>query len=154
MEIEIMLFSNIKVMYNHGFVIQSGSGQNYGYVPGRLTDGPYTSYDLNTLLKATAGERWTVLIGQGDKLVGEASRIIVAEACIQALDLEVTKNQVYEVNSVEFDLDYGNRSHMKILHDFDPLIFTIDQETGAVVRVLELMLRSGKNYSKVRTPNN
>lgn len=23
--------------------------------PGRLTDGPYTSYDLNTLLKATAG---------------------------------------------------------------------------------------------------
>ncbi|RYR40202.1 hypothetical protein Ahy_A09g045912 isoform A [Arachis hypogaea] len=69
--------------------------------PGRLTDGPYTSYDLNTLLKATAGERRAVLIGQGDKLVGEASRIIVAEACIQALDLEVTKNQVYEVNSVE-----------------------------------------------------
>ena len=25
--------------------------------PGRLTDGPYTSYDLNTLLKATAGDR-------------------------------------------------------------------------------------------------
>ncbi|CAD6211220.1 unnamed protein product [Miscanthus lutarioriparius] len=25
--------------------------------PGRLTDGPHTSYDLNTLLKATAGER-------------------------------------------------------------------------------------------------
>jgi len=23
---------------------------------GRLTDGPYTSYDLNTLLKATAGQ--------------------------------------------------------------------------------------------------
>ncbi|MED6127036.1 hypothetical protein PIB30_084266 [Stylosanthes scabra] len=69
--------------------------------PGRLTDGPYTSYDLNTLLKATAGERRAVLIGQGDKLIGEASRIIVAEACIQALDLEVTKNQIYEVNSVE-----------------------------------------------------
>lgn len=32
---------------------------------GRLTDGPYTSYDLNTLLKATAGERRAVLIGQG-----------------------------------------------------------------------------------------
>ncbi|XP_027334622.1 uncharacterized protein At2g37660, chloroplastic isoform X1 [Abrus precatorius] len=68
---------------------------------GRLTDGPYTSYDLNTLLKATAGQRRAVLIGQGDKLVGEASRIVVAEACIQALDLEVTENQVYEVNSVE-----------------------------------------------------
>ncbi|XP_059278089.1 protein TIC 62, chloroplastic isoform X2 [Lycium ferocissimum] len=33
--------------------------------PGRLTDGPYTSYDLNTLLQATAGERRAVLIGQG-----------------------------------------------------------------------------------------
>uniref|UniRef100_A0A453I3B3 NAD(P)-binding domain-containing protein n=1 Tax=Aegilops tauschii subsp. strangulata TaxID=200361 RepID=A0A453I3B3_AEGTS len=33
--------------------------------PGRLTDGPYTSYDLNTLVKATAGERRAVEIGQG-----------------------------------------------------------------------------------------
>lgn len=33
--------------------------------PGRLTDGPYTSYDLNTLLKATAGKRRAVLIGKG-----------------------------------------------------------------------------------------
>ena len=32
---------------------------------GRLTDGPYTSYDLNTLLKATAGQRRAVLMGQG-----------------------------------------------------------------------------------------
>ncbi|CAN6444137.1 unnamed protein product [Victoria cruziana] len=32
---------------------------------GRLTDGPYTSYDLNTLLKATAGQRRAVLLGQG-----------------------------------------------------------------------------------------
>ncbi|KAL0459144.1 UNVERIFIED_CONTAM: putative protein, chloroplastic [Sesamum latifolium] len=32
---------------------------------GRLTDGPYTSYDLNTLLQSTAGERRAVLIGQG-----------------------------------------------------------------------------------------
>lgn len=32
---------------------------------GRLTDGPYTSYDLNTLLKATAGKRRAVLMGQG-----------------------------------------------------------------------------------------
>lgn len=33
--------------------------------------------------------------------MGETSRIVVAEACVQALDLEVTENQVYEVNSVE-----------------------------------------------------
>ncbi|XP_008227248.1 PREDICTED: sanguinarine reductase isoform X2 [Prunus mume] len=69
--------------------------------PGRLTDGPYTSYDLNTLLKATAGQRRAVLIGQGDKLVGEVSRLVVAEACIQALDIECTEGKTFEVNSVE-----------------------------------------------------
>ncbi|PON97652.1 NAD(P)-binding domain containing protein [Trema orientale] len=69
--------------------------------PGRLTDGPYTSYDLNTLLKATAGQRRAVLIGQGDKLVGEVSRLVVAEACIQALDIETTQGKIYEINSVE-----------------------------------------------------
>lgn len=42
------------------------SGLPYTIIrPGRLTDGPYTSYDLNTLLKATAGERRAVVIGQG-----------------------------------------------------------------------------------------
>ncbi|XVF19337.1 hypothetical protein REPUB_Repub11eG0102000 [Reevesia pubescens] len=69
--------------------------------PGRLTDGPYTSYDLNTLLKATAGQRRAVVIGQGDKLVGEASRLVVAEACIQALDIEFTEGKIYEINSVK-----------------------------------------------------
>ncbi|KAK1294384.1 Uncharacterized protein QJS10_CPA16g01085 [Acorus calamus] len=68
---------------------------------GRLTDGPYTSYDLNTLLKATAGKRCAVILDQGDKLVGEASRLAVAEACIQALDIESTEGQTYEINSVE-----------------------------------------------------
>nr|GMD67456.1 protein TIC 62, chloroplastic [Ipomoea batatas] len=68
---------------------------------GRLTDGPYTSYDLNTLLQATAGERRAVLIGQGDKLVGEVSRLVVAEACIQALDIDFTEGQIYEINSIQ-----------------------------------------------------
>lgn len=36
----------------------------------------------------------------GDKLVGEVSRLVVAEACIQALDLEFTEGQIYEINSV------------------------------------------------------
>ncbi|XP_022752373.1 uncharacterized protein At5g02240-like isoform X2 [Durio zibethinus] len=69
--------------------------------PGRLTDGPYTSYDLNTLLKATSGQCRAVLIGQGDKLVGEVSRLVVAEACIQAMDIEFTEGKIYEINSVE-----------------------------------------------------
>ncbi|CAA0833496.1 NAD(P)-binding Rossmann-fold superfamily protein [Striga hermonthica] len=69
---------------------------------GRLTDGPYTSYDLNTLLQATAGERRAVLMGQGrDKLVGEVSRLVVAEACIQALDIDFTEGEIYEINSVQ-----------------------------------------------------
>ncbi|GAB2226786.1 hypothetical protein Droror1_Dr00008577 [Drosera rotundifolia] len=71
--------------------------------PGRLTDGPYTSYDLNTLLKATSGECRAVVIGQGDKLVGEVSRLVVAEACIQALDIECTKGEIFEINSVKGD---------------------------------------------------
>jgi len=37
----------------------------------------------------------------GDKLVGEASRLVVAEACIQALDIESTEGQIYEINSVK-----------------------------------------------------
>ncbi|KAL2653262.1 hypothetical protein R1flu_021390 [Riccia fluitans] len=78
------------------------SGKKFTIIrPGRLTDGPYTSYDLNTLLKATAGTRRDVIIGQGDKLIGEASRIIVAEACVKALDLECTDGQTYEISSVE-----------------------------------------------------
>lgn len=37
----------------------------------------------------------------GDKLVGEVSRLVVAEACIQALDMEFTQGKIYEINSVE-----------------------------------------------------
>lgn len=78
------------------------SGLPYTIIrPGRLTDGPYTSYDLNTLLKATAGQRRAVLIGQGDKLAGEVSRLVVAEACIQALDIDLTRGKIFEINSVE-----------------------------------------------------
>jgi hypothetical protein len=40
----------------------------------------------------------------GDKLVGEVSRIVAAEDCIQALDIEFTKGQIYEINSVEIYL--------------------------------------------------
>nr|VDD40760.1 unnamed protein product [Brassica oleracea] len=77
--------------------------------PGRLTDGPYTSYDLNTLLKATAGERRAVVIGQGDKLVGEVSRLVVAEACIQALDIEFTQGKAYEINSVKVIIEASDQ---------------------------------------------
>lgn len=38
--------------------------------PGRLTDGPYTSYDLNTLLKATSGTKRAVQARAGGLRVG------------------------------------------------------------------------------------
>lgn len=37
----------------------------------------------------------------GDKLVGEVSRLVVAEACIQALDIDFAEGKIYEINSVE-----------------------------------------------------
>ena len=46
--------------------------------PGRLTDGPYTSYDLNTLLQATAGSRQDIQVAAKDELNGETSRIALA----------------------------------------------------------------------------
>lgn len=41
------------------------------------------------------------MIPAGDNLVGEASRVVVAEACIQALDIPCTIGQTYEISSVE-----------------------------------------------------
>ena len=46
--------------------------------PGRLTDGPYTSFDLNTLLQATAGTRQDIQVAAQDELNGETSRIALA----------------------------------------------------------------------------
>lgn len=65
------------------------SGLPYTIVrPGRLTDGPYTSMDVNTLLKATSGERQDVQISSKDDLQDEASRIAVAgkRLCLSSRD--------------------------------------------------------------------
>ncbi|KAG2499927.1 hypothetical protein HYH03_002214 [Edaphochlamys debaryana] len=69
--------------------------------PGRLTDGPYTSYDLNTLLQATAGTRQAVQLSARDDQRGEASRIAVAEAVVQALLVPATANHHYSLCSTE-----------------------------------------------------
>ncbi|EEH54455.1 uncharacterized protein MICPUCDRAFT_20482, partial [Micromonas pusilla CCMP1545] len=54
--------------------------------PGRLTDGPYTSYDVNTVLRATSGTRRAVDLRLGDDLLPEeTSRIVVADAAVAAL---------------------------------------------------------------------
>ncbi|MBK1988835.1 SDR family oxidoreductase [Sphaerospermopsis aphanizomenoides BCCUSP55] len=65
--------------------------------PGRLIDGPYTSYDLNTLTKATTAGKLGVVLGKGDTLSGEASRIDVAAACVESLFYPSSIGQVFEL---------------------------------------------------------
>lgn len=55
--------------------------------------------DYSTLL-STLEKRDSCLCFTGDKLVGEVSRLVVAEACIQALEIDFTEGQIYEINSV------------------------------------------------------
>jgi uncharacterized protein YbjT (DUF2867 family) len=74
------------------------SGLPYTIIrPARLIDGPYTSYDLNTLLKATTGGKLSVVVGTGDTLSGETSRIDVASACVECIDNRATEGKVFEL---------------------------------------------------------
>lgn len=74
------------------------SGLPYSIIrPGRLIDGPFTSYDLNTLLKAKTGGKLGVVVGTGDTLSGDTSRIDVASACVECLDNPVTEGKIFEL---------------------------------------------------------
>jgi uncharacterized protein YbjT (DUF2867 family) len=74
------------------------SGLPYTIIrPGRLSDGPYTSYDLNTLLKAKTGGKLAVVVGTGDTLLGQTSRIDVASACVECIGNPVTEGKVFEL---------------------------------------------------------
>ena len=64
--------------------------------PGRLTDGPYTSYDINTLLRATSGTRRAVDLVEGDTLTPEeTSRIAVADCAVAALSSANAENRAF-----------------------------------------------------------
>ncbi len=65
--------------------------------PGRLIDGPYTSYDLNTLIQAKTNGQYNVVLGQGDTLSGEASRIDVARAAVECLQAPVTAGKTFDL---------------------------------------------------------
>lgn len=65
--------------------------------PGRLIDGPYTSYDLNTLFQAKTDSKLGVVMGKGDKLLADASRIDVAAACVECLFHPASERQIYEL---------------------------------------------------------
>lgn len=65
--------------------------------PGRLIDGPFTSYDLNSLLQGTTDGKLDVILGKGDQISGDASRIDVAAACVESLFDENTVGQVFDL---------------------------------------------------------
>jgi uncharacterized protein YbjT (DUF2867 family) len=71
--------------------------------PGRLTDGPYTSYDLNTLLKATSGTRRKPVLALDDTSTPkESSRLVVAAAAVAALRSEgAAVGRAFDVGSEE-----------------------------------------------------
>lgn len=73
--------------------------------PARLIDGPYTSYDLNTLLRAKTDGKKAVKIESGDRLNGETSRIDVANACVEALFYDMTINKDFSI------INSGDRDH-------------------------------------------
>lgn len=74
------------------------SGLPYTIIrPGRLIDGPYTSYDLNTLIKATTQGKQGVVIDTDDRLNGQTSRIDVANACVECLEIPITAGKIFEV---------------------------------------------------------
>ncbi len=75
-----------------------GSGLRYTIVrPGRLIDGPYTSYDLNTLIKASTDGKQGVVLGCGDRLLGQTSRKDVAAVCVESLKEPATENKSFEI---------------------------------------------------------
>lgn len=65
--------------------------------PSRLIDGPYTSYDLNTLLQAKTDGNKAVIINKGDQLNGETSRVDVANACVESLFYDTTANKSFSI---------------------------------------------------------
>jgi hypothetical protein len=79
-----------------------GRGLSYTIArPSRLTDGPYTSYDLNTLLKATSGSKQRVVLSRKDDLLGQASRIATAELLVQSLICPELQGETLALSSEE-----------------------------------------------------
>lgn len=65
--------------------------------PGQLIDGPYTSYDINTLLRAKTDGKLDVVLATGDKITGQTSRIDVANVCVECLNNSNCNNRAFEI---------------------------------------------------------
>lgn len=76
------------------------SGLPYTIIrPGQLTDGPYTSRDFNSLVKAKTEGKLGVVVATGDTLNGQTSRIDVAAACVACLKSKTAENKAFELIS-------------------------------------------------------
>ena len=96
------------------------SGIPYTIVrPCRLTDAPYTSYDLNTLIKGESGARKEVLITTDEVLDGETSRAAVAESCLQALLIDFMADTEFSIESI---LGEGPASTEEWVDRFEPVV--------------------------------
>ncbi|MEO0769435.1 MAG: SDR family oxidoreductase [Cyanobacteria bacterium J06649_4] len=74
------------------------SGLPYTIIrPGQLTDGPYTSRDFNSLIKASTEGKVGIVVDTGDTLNGQTSRIDVAAACVACLTIPATENKAFEI---------------------------------------------------------
>jgi uncharacterized protein YbjT (DUF2867 family) len=74
------------------------SGLPYTIIrPVRLIDGPFTSYDLNTLMQATTHQKLGIVMAAEDRLNGQTSRIDVAAACVECLSHPATVDKVFEL---------------------------------------------------------
>ena len=94
------------------------SGLCYTIVrPNRLTDGPYTSYDLNTLLKGISGNRQNVQLSLKDDQLGESSRIATAEAILQALTVSSTEGKAIAITSTEGDGPGEDAAKWKVMFE-------------------------------------
>lgn len=81
-----------------GEVAIRASGLPYTILrPARLIDGPFTSYDLNTLLQSKTHGELGIKLGTGDRLVGQTSRIDVAAAAVACLTIESSRNRTVEI---------------------------------------------------------
>lgn len=74
----------------------------HGVVVAATTAAP-THPPASLYIQATSGNKQRVELAPTDSLLGEASRIAVAEACVQALQQACTENHAYALASVEGD---------------------------------------------------
>jgi len=64
----------------------------------------------------------------GDKLVGEVSRLVVAEACIQALDIESTEDNARSLKAMDMAARGGRELEVHPLKLIETLQFVVDDQ--------------------------